>query len=520
MRGALIHSLTLHVYTGEITEEQARAEAVSGTLIMRLPEEYTAKFEEPIRYAEQIYTYANKKESLTLTERQKKIIAERRNQINEFQRKGKEALMEVCEQATFFIQGQDRTFSGNIENQINNAFEILIKNTFGKLVYMDEPVPVKNAASTITEWATEGLKPRLDGTFVNHLAFDEVKRHLEEQDNYNIVVTMKTLIERFKGMPFGWSENDIAGIVAALLKAGKAKLQYVSEEFDATHPQFINRLTKTTERDKVVVKPIIGMSLGDRRDVTNIMREQFSQYEIGETYDDAALLIREVVGEKLLKPIREINERRSRQSEQFPYPDGMKILKLTQEIEDFLSIRNSEKLVAEFIEIDEDIEEWLEEIEAYKSFYLGKAIQHFDESVLLLRERADDMEVARNDQDIQATKREIQTILTMEDPYDRIPKLPQYNQRLKEQLTAFVKHELDIHLCEIEKIEEQMKELEERYDHEEIKMMVQRELQLLQERVTQLQDTESISKVYSYTQLAHNDLRALTDKVREAAAHM
>jgi hypothetical protein len=515
MRGAMIHPLTLQVFTGEVTLEQARANAVSGTLIMRLPEEYTAKFEEPIRYAEQIYAYANKKESLSLTERQKRIIAERRNQINEFQKKGREALIEACEEATFFIQGQDRTFSGSVENQLNSAFEILVKNTFGKLVYIDEPVPVKNATGTIKEWATDGLKSRLDGTFINHLAFDEVKRYLEEQDNFNTIVTMKSLVDRFKGMPYGWSENDIAGITAALLKAGHVKLVYASEEFDPSHPQFINRLTKTTEREKVVVKPKMGMRPADRRDVTNILREQFSQYEVGETYDDAAQLIREVVGDKLLQPITEINARRLRQAEQFPYPGGMNILKLKQEIEDLLSIRSSEKLVAELVELDEDIEEWLGEIEDYKSFYLGKAIEHFDESVRLLRERTDDIEVTRNDPSIQELKREIQTVLAMENPYNRIPKLPQYNQKLKDQLTDFVKSELHKHLREIKNIEMKMVEIQERYDLEIIKDLVGKERQVLEQRVDQLQNTESISKVYSYTQLVHNDFRLLNDKIRE-----
>ena len=515
MRGAMIHPLTLQVYTGEVTEEQARANAVSGTLVMRLSEEHSAKFEEPIRYAEQIYSYANKKETLSLTDRQKKIINERRNQINDFQLKGKEALIEACENATFFIQGQDRTFSGSLENQINHAFEILIKNTFGKLVYMDEPVPVKNASSTITKWATEGLKDRLDDTFENHLAFGEVKRYLEEQANFNVVVTMKSLVDTFKAMPYGWSENDIAGIVAALFKTGHAKLLYASEEFDVSNPQFINRLTKVSERDKVVVKPKIGMRPNDRRSVTAIMRQQFNQFEIGETYDDAAKLIREVVGDSLLKPITDINNRRLQQTDQYTYPDGMKIMKLKQDIEDLLSIRNSELLVSEFIEQDEDVEEWLKELEDYKSFYLGKAIEHFDESVRILHERDDDIEVARNDRDIQETKRTIQEILTMERPYNRIPKLPQYNQQIKEQLTTFVKRELEKHLKEIEKIKGKMEEIKKRHDINEVKVIVENEIELLQKRVNQLKSTESISKVYSYTQLAHNDLRSVHDRVKE-----
>src|SRR5690606_31486768 len=54
VKGSSAHELTLQVVTGTMSEEEARLTSNSGTVIMRIPEELTEKFEEPLRYAEKI----------------------------------------------------------------------------------------------------------------------------------------------------------------------------------------------------------------------------------------------------------------------------------------------------------------------------------------------------------------------------------------------------------------------------------------------------------------------------------
>ena len=65
--------------------------------------------------------------------------------VDEFEQKAEELLKKACGKARFFIQGQERTFKGSFENQINSAFDMLISNTYKYLDYIDEPITFKNS---------------------------------------------------------------------------------------------------------------------------------------------------------------------------------------------------------------------------------------------------------------------------------------------------------------------------------------------------------------------------------------
>lgn len=514
-RGGKTHSLTLQVYTRDVSEEHARANANSGTMIMYITEEAAVKFFDPMQYAQKIQSYANKKISTSLTDKQKKILEEKRQQISEFEKKAREALEEAAVNAMYFIQGQDYGFKGSLETQLQSAFEILIRNTYNYLGYIDEPVPVKNANVVILDWATKGLPGRLDGSFANYLAYDTLIRYLEESRNRQIV-TLKTLIDRYKEVPYGWSENDIAGIVAAAIYNKKVKLSYLNEHFDTTHPQFIGRLTKSSEREKVVLDVKTGLPLPVRKAVIEVMRELFNTYEIGETYDEVVKVIREQLHKHFVTPIEEMQRTKLREDQQFPYPGGIQLTKIKNSILDLLSITKQENFVDEWIELDEDLEEWLEEVQHLNAFFNGNAIRHFDESVRLLKERQDDLDVAQHDSEVQKTKNSIISILTNDNPFKQIPNLPVLNDQLKTGLSEFVKREIGSQLEQMEIIKRDMEGLQLQYSAiDEIINLVHTNLDELQARVEQMRDLESISRVYTYTQMASNDYRRLEDKARE-----
>ncbi|MDQ6598100.1 BREX system P-loop protein BrxC [Bacillus salipaludis] len=514
-RGGKTNALTLQVYTGDVSEEQSRADANSGTMIMYIPEDFAIKFFEPMQYAQKIQTYANKKISTSLTDKQKKVLEEKRQQISEFEKKAREALDEAAANAKYFIQGQDYEFKGSLDNQLQSAFEVLVRNTYSYLGYIDEPVPVRNANEIIYDWATKGLPERLDGTFANHLAYDMMIRHLEESRNRQIV-TLKSLTDKYKAVPYGWSENDIAGIVAGSLQKKKLKLTYLNEEFDATHAQFISRITKASEREKIVIEGEIVVPPPVRRAVVEAMRELFNFYDIGETYDELARNIREQVKKHFSEPIEQMLQIKNHEDQQFPYPGGIKLSKTRNNILDLMAISKPENFVDEFIELDEDLEIWQEDVQHLNSFYNGTAIRHFDESVRVLKERRDDLDVAHDDAEVQNIKNSIISILTDDNPFVEIPNLPILIEKLRKALTEFVKREIGTQLQQMEAIRRNMEEMETQYkDIEEIKKLVKGKLEELQARVTQMQNLESISRVYTYAQMANNDFRSLQDRVRE-----
>lgn len=514
-RGGKTNALTLQVYTSEVTEDQARVDANSGTMIMYIPEHYAEKFFEPMQYAQKIYSYANKKISTSLTEKQKKVLEERRQQISEFEKKAREALEEAAGNAKYFIQGQDYEFKGSIENQLQSAFEILVRNTYSYLGYIDTPMPVKNANELIYDWATKGLPGRLDGTFDNHLAYNTLIRYLEES-RHRQIVTLKILIDKYKDVPFGWSENDIAGLVAAALFNKKIKLSYLNEGFEETHPQFISRITKASEREKVVIEAQIGIPPRVRKDVVEVMRELFNFYDIGETYNDVAKNIRGQIQKNFIEIIEGIQRIKQHEDKQYPYPGGIKLSKIKNSILDLLSITKQEKFVDEFNEIDEDLEEWLEDVQHLNSFYNGNAIRHFDESVRLLKERYYDIEAAQNESEVQKIKNNIIGILTNDNPFKEIPNLPILNQQLKGSLSLYVARQLESHLEDLKSIEQDFQDLLVQHNEiDKVKNTVEPALKKLQDRIAQYKTMESISQVYLYKQMSIDELNRVKETIAD-----
>ncbi|MFJ7829473.1 BREX system P-loop protein BrxC [Peribacillus sp. NPDC097284] len=514
-RGTRSHELTLQVYTGdEYTIDKARIEANSGNLVLYIAEEYVEKFYEPMKYAQQITAYASKKMGSGLSDKQRRILEEKRQQVSEFELKAKEALKEAAQSAIYFIQGQEYTFSGTIDTQVNHAFEKLVMNTYGKLGYITSPIQVKDADKRISEYALTGIPFELDGQRQNQNAYDDVLRYLDERRGREII-NLKSLVEHFSKAPTGWNDLDVIGLVAGLLHDAKIKVSYLSETITADYPQLVPKMMKVSEREKMVIEAVVIVPQRVRKDVLDVMKEAFDFYEVGETYEEIARNIREQVTQQYKEPIANMLSKKERENRSYPYPEGTTISRIRRSLDELLSEMNSESLVEEFIDMEEDFIEWSKQLQDIRSFYHGSMIRHFDDSVNLLKERHDDLDIANDNSTVQSIKNKIITILTMEKPYTSISDLPILNGQLKEELTNFVKRELTKHVTELENIRKKMEVLLTSYDIETIKEIVTKQLTELENRIEQLKNTERISQVYVYRQSAETSYDRLNTRVKE-----
>ena len=514
-RGTRSHELTLQVYTGdEYTIDRARAEANSGNLILYIPEEYVERFYDPMKYGQQITSYASKKMGSGLSDKQRRILEEKRQQVSEFELKAKEALVEATQHAIYFIQGQEYTFSGTIENQVNHAFEKLVMNTYGKLSYITTPINVKDAERIISEYALTGIPFEIDGNRQNQNAYDDVLRYLDERRGRE-TINLKSLVEHFSKAPTGWNDLDVIGLVAGLLHDTKIKVSYLSETLSSDYPQLVPKMIKVSEREKMVIEAVVIVPHRTRKDVLDVMKEAFDFYEVGETYEEIARNIREQVTKQFKEPIMTMLSKKEREDSRYPYPEGTTISRIRSSLDELLSETNSENLVEEFIDMEEDFIDWSEQLQDIRSFYHGNMIRHFDESVKLLKDRHDDLDIANDNPNVQSIKNKMITILTMEKPYSHISDLPILNGQLKEELTNFVKQELAKHVTELENIRKKMEGLLKSYDIDTIKELVTGQITELENRIEQLKATDRISQVYVYRQSAETSYDRLNTRVRE-----
>src|SRR5699024_4563478 len=124
-------------------------------------------------------SYVRRKQSGATSAEQKRIFDTKLSEVDEYAQKAEELLAKACENAEFYIHGQQRDFTGNFESKVNQAMNMLIRNTFTKFHYIEEPISFKNSKQ---EWenVAEDLGQKSLFSDLNKNAVDEVKVFIEE----------------------------------------------------------------------------------------------------------------------------------------------------------------------------------------------------------------------------------------------------------------------------------------------------------------------------------------------------
>lgn len=462
-KGNMTNALTLQVFSIAMSDMEAALKANSGQLVICLDEEIVAEAESAIKYSEQVQKYVNFKKNNSTTETQKRIYESKLSQVDDFEQKAEELLIKAAENARFFIQGQERTFKGSFENKVNSAFELLIKNTYSRLDYVDEQITFKTHKEVWRKLVENGIEHDLLQMTGNRRAYDEMKDYFEEISRWHEKPSLKAVIDKFQAVPYGWSEYDIIGLTLALLNAGKVKFTMGDNPFTSEQPNFYDRLSRVSEREKIRVIPEIEVDPKIKREFISIIREFFGDQDFGETYQDFTSIIVHELNERIAIPLEKIiKKRREQKSFEYPYPGEREINELSMGINQILQIRDPEQMVNAFINAEDDLETWLESIEKLNGFYNKTPIMIFDETVETLGRLQKDLSIIQ-DNNVLFVKKQITDILTSPNPYRDIPKLPQLTSQLETKINEIVNEQRLAISVQVDRLQKKISESREYY---------------------------------------------------------
>lgn len=528
VKGQMNQELTMQVFSEGMTDSEAIAQANSGHLIILLDKEYVAEAESALAYVQQVDSYVRRKQSNTTTQQQKRIYETKLEEVDAYSQKAEELLTKSCESAEFYIQGQRRDFNGNFDSKVDQAMDMVIRNTFTKFHYIDQPVSFKNEKDDWKQVAENlGQQELFSGS--NQNAFDEMKGFIEELERYHDQRTLKQVVQKFKVSPYGWEEQDTIGILMGLMNAGKIRFMYASEPFNPNSNQFYDRLEKVSERDRIVVMPIVEMDHEVKQDLIALVRDFFSITQTHDTYDAYAEVIRAKVDEEFVQPIEHIRQRRRQQDpmSEYPYPGEEDIRTVVNDTQKLLSIRDPEQFCQTFIQYEDDIDNWYDSLETLQGFYEGNPIVNFDKAVQMLNEHKQDLEVIHNEE-LGDTVQRMKQILLNEKPTKAISQLPELTSDLKNIIQEETNKQKQAVFVHSEKSLSQLNDLLDQYgQYEEITDYIQSQIQqanLLYEkikvserissaRINQQQLNERVETTKSKIQRMMRDLLNQSDNV-------
>lgn len=509
------YPLTMQVITGSITPAEAALQSVEGQMVVYLNEELVAEAEEAIRLSEQIRRYVSSKRNPSTTQAQHRIYDAKLASVDDYDKKAKELLAKACQSATLYIQMQERTFRGNFEKQVNDAFEMLVQNTYKYLEYIDEPIPMKNVT---TEWKRiyeQGIQQDMLNTTGNIRAYNEVLRYLEELIRLHQKPSLKEVLDKYSQVPYGWTEIDTIGILLALMHANKLKFTITDELFSPTITmEFYTKLNRATARDKIRVVPEIEVDSKVRRDFMAIYKDLFGRLDGGDSYQEFADALTEAMNKHFSNPLQNIMDRYQQgNSAQYPYPEYAKVVAISNDIKRLMQIRDPEQLVKAFIEAEDDLMDAQEQLEDLSGFYLNAPIKRFDEAVQYLKSIQNDLTHTQSDE-VKMLKKQLTDILVKSEPYRDIPLIPSIIEKLQQAIAnEAVEHKKAVG-TQITQLEQKLSELQEYYlNNEVVSSLIAERMPRFTNVLKQLLEAESLMMI----QMKLSELRDVTAQIQQVA---
>ncbi|MDR0912201.1 MAG: BREX system P-loop protein BrxC [Methanobrevibacter sp.] len=410
------------------------------------------KFLNEIREILQINKYLNK-QSTVIRESSKTIINNKREEAQDKKDRVRLAIEESLQSSQIYIGGNKTEINEkNATSRIDDGLKSLVESVYFKLSYMKSKpteVDIKNV-----------LLHRMDDKFkesVDQPAIGDLINYIDVQTKHE-KPSLKSIMERYKKAPYGFVEDDIKYLIAILFTNKSIYLIKNSQQIDLKkeRPEDILKYLKTrSEQEKILIDKKVGINPNQIKIVKNILKEFFSVPNTSDDQEDLKDKFLEELGnyeEKLDKILME-HDFESR----FP---GKTVVEETKELFREVKRINSTKEFFDIVSKNEDeffdLHDDLENIMPFyfegtqKDIFLNacKVLEIFEENELNLR-----------DERLIRLHEDIQIIISMGNPYQKIPKLPElygefesiYNdilenkkEEIKENIDSNKKEVLDI----------------------------------------------------------------------------
>ena len=369
--------------------------------------------------AMKVQKYVMQKNVTQLPQSVQIIIRSHQEEARKYESEARTALVKAIETAAFYVDGEHLPLkSGDAKGRIDQALEYLVAH-----VYSDLPLIRKNANSEADiSSILRGAEQTLFGTGANDEAAGKVEEYLEIQHAKKLRTSMLDIQSRYKGIPYGWKELDIACVVAQLIHEQKVTVKYGGSTIQPNDPKLPQMLHKKNEIGSTIVSKRQTVSLDKIREVRMFLRGYFHEMDVPEDEDG---LIRHITvrfeGEK------ERYENLLTRYTGHKYPDKPVVSSAVDAMKEVLSYsKDNTALIDCVIKKKDEIYDLKEKVQNVESFFSNQRAL-FDEAVKYEEALQHDLEYIAKDEEAEKALNTIRLITLIPDGggfnYGRLPEL-------------------------------------------------------------------------------------------------
>lgn len=334
------------------------------------------------------------------------------------------------------------------KDRVNDALRELIESIYTKQNYITKPF-----------YSTEDLRKllmekdnqiALDGIVNNEnnaQAVLEMSDVVTRSSYSNTPTTMKTLMEYFGKIPYGWNDMDTAGILLTLWKKQEIRLELSGESIAAEDRGVIEYVTKRDYLDRLLIKARIKVSPALISSAKTLAKDLFSVVDMPPDEDGIMARFKELATAELYRKDGNIKDLLS-EYQRDKYPGKAVVEKGKKLFEELIKIRDV-KAFFEYLNTErETLLDYVEDIADVKKFFKNQR-EIFDNAMKFIN-------IINNNSsyiikhEVVSTIKDIKAIVDMPSPYSHIFKLPDLVEK-------FTKYFLEVLEAECEPIEKDIR---------------------------------------------------------------
>lgn len=413
-----------------------------GSLVIAMPDDhsYIDLITRSLKIKKYIFKNSNNQESHF-----RRLIDERQSELRQINKRVETRLFNALESATIYVSGAPITSKHDFKNQLDNAEKSVVDNAYRKLSYID----VAKDSHDITQLFED---EEMVSTQENATAITEIWDYLQKQaENGSQHSTLKSVLNRFQDIPYGYIDEDTEWLVALLFKEGHIKISLNSEiisPMTTSSDQITEYLTKKQYSEKLAIQRREEVSTRKLKKLREVAGEVFNKKTFRS--DDAETVATETLAKA--KSDYDVLSNFEDMNKDFPGHDILQQGKRL--IHELTTTNDTDSFINLVVDKADDLLDWHDDYEekGIQDFYFSADMQKIWQAGLNDVQIYEESRDFITDSSIQKIVQQLQSLLKSNRADNNIPEINDLDKQFDEKFNQIFDVKLDGQLKEIKNI--------------------------------------------------------------------
>ena len=433
MVGTPTGSIRLHILTvaSDIyTAGYQRYISLSGTeneAIFRLSDEFP--YFEELEEAKKIRKYIKSRNVSQLPEQTQDIIHGYQQQAAQNEKRARELLSNAILNASVYAKGETiSSRASTVRERFEYALASLVDKVYNKLSMIQRNFDNDDELLKILQSSNDQRQITGEVALVNPEAADEMELYLQTQKIKSLPTSMGDIQTRFSAIPYGWREIDIAAEIISMIAAGKVVLTYSGNQIQPTDRHIPDYLRKKTEINKSLISLRVKIPENLLKASRKFLKDYFNIMDLPADEDGLIAFVLENFTAERDKFQNLLNQEYAGGK----YPGRGVVENGIKLCNDLLSQKkDNEALLKKMVAMEEDFLDLHEDMNEVNAFFRSQKTI-FDNAVALVDKVEKEKEYLQWETSAMQALSQIELILKMQKPYQKIKDLTELSLRIKE----------------------------------------------------------------------------------------